>query len=410
MSLLEGIESMKKTNFGPLTGVQVLDISTMIAAPFGATLLADLGAEVTKIEHPTGDSLRSVGPWKGEESLRWPGISRNKKSVTLNINSEKGKEIFLRLIKDVDILIENFRPGTMEKWGLGYDILKEVNSNLIMVRISGYGQTGPYREKAGFGTPGTAFSGHTYLQGYPDRPPVTPSYSLLDYVTGIYVAFASVSALYHRDTHEEAEGQVVEMGLYESIFRMMDFLVAEFDQNNVVRGRSPGLAGHSSPAGTYETKDNKFIVLVCSSDATFNRLAEAMNRTDMLENERYYTNSVRLQNDKEVQKIVSDFIKQLNIDELQEKLDSHGVPMSPILSIEDIFNDPQYAARENIVEVEHPRLGKMKVPGVVPKFSETPGSIRHRAPELGEHNEEILGNRLGLTEDEMVELKQKGII
>lgn len=406
---MEVIHAMKKMNFGPLTGVQVLDISTMIAAPFGATLLADLGAEVTKIEHPKGDSLRSVGPWKGEESLRWPGISRNKKSVTLNINSEKGREIFLKLIKDVDILIENFRPGTLEKWGLSYEVLKEVNKNLIMVRISGYGQTGPYREKAGFGTPGTAFSGHTYIQGYPDRPPVTPSYSLLDYVTGIYVAFASVSALYYRDTNEEAVGQVVEMGLYESIFRMMDFLVAEFDQNKVVRGRSPGLSGHSSPAGTYQTKDNKYIVLVCSSDQTFNRLAEAMNRKDMLDDERYYTNAVRLQNDQEVQIIVSDFIKQLDLVELQAKLDAHGVPMSPILSIEDIFNDPQYAARENIVEVEHPRLGKMKVPGVVPKFSETPGSIRHRAPELGEHNGEILG-RLGLSEYEISELKQKGII
>ena len=199
------------------------------------------------------------------------------------------------------------------------------------------------------------------------------------------------------------------MGLYESIFRMMDFLVAEFDQNNVVRGRSPGLAGHSSPAGTYETKDNKYIVLVCSSDPTFNRLAEAMNRKDMLEDERYYTNAVRLQNDLEVQLIVSDFIKRLDLVDLQAKLDVHGVPMSPILSIEDIFNDPQYAARENIVEVEHPRLGKMKVPGVVPKFSETPGSIRHRAPELGEHNLEILGG-LGLSEDELAELKQKGII
>ncbi|MCM3708450.1 MULTISPECIES: CaiB/BaiF CoA transferase family protein [Cytobacillus] len=398
------------TNYGPLTGVKILDISTMIAAPFGATLLADLGADVTKIEHPKGDSLRSVGPWKDEEPLRWPGISRNKKSVTLNINSAEGKEIFLKLIKGVDVLIENFRPGTMEKWGLGFEVLKEANPNLIMVRISGYGQTGPYREKAGFGTPGTAFSGHTYIQGYPDRPPVSPSYSLLDYVTGIFAAFSTVSALYYRENNEGAAGQVVEMGLYESIFRMFDFLIAEYDQNKIVRERSPGLAGHSSPAGTYETKDGKYVVLVCSSDATFNRLADAMNRKDMLEDERYYTNSVRLKNDGEVQEIVINFIKQLTLAELQEKLDEYGVPMSPILSIEDIFNDPHYAARQNIVEVEHPRLGKLKVPGIVPKFSETPGSIRHRAPELGEHNNEILRDQLGLTHDELNILKEKGII
>lgn len=402
---------MARKNFGPLTGVQILDISTMIAAPFGATLLADLGAEVTKVELPNkGDTLRTVGPWKDGEPLRWPGLARNKKSITLNIHSEEGSEIFLKLIKDIDILIENFRPGTLEKWGLGYDVLKAVNPNLVMVRVSGYGQTGPYREKAGFGTPGTAFSGHTYIQGYPDRPPVSPSYSLLDYITGIYVAFAAVSALYHRDTHEDAQGQVVEMGLYESIFRMLEFLIAEYDQNGKVRGRSPGLAGHSSPAGTYETKDGKYVVLVCSTDSTFDRLAAAMERTDMLEDERYYTNAVRLENDEEVQDIVRAFIKGFTQKELQKKLDDFGVPVSPILSIEDIFNDPHYAARQNIVEVEHPRLGTIKVPNVVPNFSDTPGAIRHRAPELGEHNEEILGGKLGLSEAEMADLKAKGVI
>jgi len=382
---------MEKGKYGPLTGVNILDISTMIAAPFGATLLADLGAEVTKIELPNkGDTLRTVGPWKGNEPLRWPGLARNKKSVTLDIRKEEGKEILKKLIKNTDILIENFRPGTLEKWGLGYEELKKANPKLIMVRISGYGQTGPYREKAGFGTPCTAFSGHTYIQGYPDRPPVSPSYSLLDYITGVYTAFAAVSALYYRDKTDDPEGQVVEMGLYESIFRMLEFLVAEYDQNGIVRERTPGLAGHSSPAGTYETKDGKYVVLVCSTDSTFNRLAEAMERTDMLEDERYYTNSQRLKHDDEVQKIVSDWIRQFTLKELQEKLDLYGVPVSPILSIKDIFENEHYQARKNIVEVEHPRLGKVKVPGVVPNFSKTPGTIRYRAPELGEHNEEIL--------------------
>lgn len=402
---------MLTKNYGPLTGVQILDISTMIAAPFGATLLADLGAEVTKIELPgKGDTLRTVGPWKGTEPLRWPGLARNKKSVTLDIRSEEGAEIFKKLISGVDILIENFRPGTLEKWNLGYEELKKVNPKLVMVRVSGYGQTGPYREKAGFGTPGTAFSGHTYLQGYSDRPPVSPSYSLLDYITGIYTAFACVSAIYHRDVHKQPEGQVVEMGLYESIFRMMEFLIAEYDQNGKVRERSPGLAGHSSPAGTYETKDGKFVVLVCSTDSTFDRLAEAMERKDMLKDPRYYTNVERLKHDHEVQEIVSNWIKSFTQDELQAKLDSFGVPVSPIYSIEDIFNDPQYRERENIVEVEHPRLGKIKVPGVVPKFSHTPGAIRHRAPELGEHNEEILGGKLGLSSEDLAVLKEKGVI
>lgn len=396
-------------NFGPLTGINILDISTMIAAPFGATLLADLGANVTKIELPNkGDTLRTVGPWKNEESLRWPGLARNKKSVTLDIRSDEGKEIFKKLIKKSDILIENFRPGTLEKWGLGYEELKKENPQLIMVRISGFGQTGPYSSRAGFGTPGTAFSGHTYLQGYPDRPPVSPSYSLLDYITGVYTAFAAVSALYHRDT-TDSEGQMVEMGLYESLFRMMEFLVAEYDQTGKVRGRSPGLAGHSSPAGTYETKDGKYVVLVCSTDPTFDRLAAAMEREDMLEDERFYKNSQRLKNDDEVQEIVSTWIRQYTLKDLQARLDEFGVPVSPILSIEDIFENEHYKARENIVEVEHPRLGKVKMPGIVPKFSETPGAIRHRAPELGEHNEEILGE-LGLSTDELASLKEKGVI
>ncbi|MEK3934220.1 CoA transferase [Sporosarcina sp. FSL W7-1349] len=402
----------KEKNFGPLTGVNVLDISTMIAAPYGATLLADMGANVTKIELPNkGDTLRTVGPWKNGESLRWPGLARNKKSITLDIRSDEGKEIFKKLIGKTDILIENFRPGTLEKWGLSYETLKKSNSQLIMVRISGYGQTGPYSSKAGFGTPGTAFSGHTYIQGYPDRPPVSPSYSLLDYITGVYTAFAAVSALYHRDTMEgDSTGQMVEMGLYESLFRMLEFLIAEYDQTGNVRERSPGLAGHSSPAGTYETKDGKFVVLVCSTDPTFERLAEAMERTDMLQDDRYSTNAARLRNDKEVQEIVIHWIKQHTFKELQEKLDSFGVPVSPILSIADIFEDPHYKARENIVEVEHPRLGSVKIPGIVPKFSETPGSIRHRAPELGEHTEEILGGQLGLSKEELASLKEKGVI
>lgn len=402
---------MLTKNLGPLKGIRILDISTMIAAPFGATLLADFGAEVIKIELPgKGDTLRTVGPWKDNEGLRWPGLSRNKKSLTLDIRTEKGKDILRKLIATSDILIENFRPGTLEKWGLGYEELKKENSKLIMVRVSGYGQTGPYRYKAGFGTPGTAFSGHTAIQGFIDRPPVSPSYSLLDYIAGVYVAFASVTALYHRDVDEKTEGQVVEMGLYESIFRMLEFLVAEFDQNKIVRERTPGLAGHSSPAGTYKTKDGKFVVIVCSTDSTFERLAKAMNRGDMLEDDRYYTNSVRLKHDEDVQKIVSQWVIQFTQKELTEKLDKSGVPVSPIYTIKDIFNDPQYKARENIVEVEHPRLGKVKVPGIVPKFSKTPGSIRHRAPDLGEHNQEILGEGLGLSKEEINELQEQGVI
>jgi formyl-CoA transferase len=405
------ITSQKQGQFGPLHGVRVLDVSTMIAAPFGATLLGDLGADVIKVEIPgKGDTLRNVGPWKGEEPLRWPGMSRNKRSVTLDIRTEKGQALFKRLCEKADVLIENFRPGTLDRWSLDYETLKSVNPRLIVVRVSGYGQTGPYRSKAGFGTPATAFSGYTYIQGYKDRPPVSPSFSLTDYVTGIFVAYATTAALYYRDVNQVPEGQEVEMGLYESMFRMFEFLVAEYDQMKKVRERSPGLAGHSSPAGTYQTKDGKWLVLVTSTDPTFNRLAQAMGREDLLTDPRYYTNSERLKHDDEMQAIVTEWIASHTQAEVLRILDEAGVPISPIYSIADIFEDPQYQARENIVEVDHPRLGKIKVPGVVPKFSRTPGAIRSRAPELGEHNEAIYMQELGLSREELDALKSEGII
>ncbi|PAE17042.1 formyl-CoA transferase [Virgibacillus sp. 7505] len=397
-------------NNGPLTGLKIIDASSVIAAPFAACLLGDLGAEIIKVELPgKGDATRGLGPWKDSESLRWPGLSRNKRSLTLDIRTEEGKEIFKELVKTSDAVIENFRPGTLEKWGLGYDVLKEVNPNIVLTRQSGYGQTGPYAEKAGFGTPCTAFSGFTYLQGYSDRPPVSPAFSLLDYVSGLFVAFGTVSALYHRDKND-AEGQVVELGLYEAMFRMMEFLVAEHDQLGKVRERAPMLAGHSSPAGTYETKDGKWVVLVCSTEKTWRRLAASMGREDLIDHPSFKTNQDRMQHDEELQDIVKKFIAGLDNDLLLDKMDKDGVPVSPILSIEDIFNHPQYKARENIVEVDHPRFGTVKMPGIVPKFSATPGRIRSRAPELGEHNTAILKDEIGLTEEQIQKLYEKGVI
>ncbi len=396
---------------GPLEGIRILDLSTVIAAPYGAALLGDFGAEVLKIEMPeVGDPLRNLGPYYKGEGLRWPGMSRNKKSITLDLRQEEGKEILRKLVSKSDMVIENFRTGTLEKWGIGYEELKKYNPDLVMIRVTGYGQTGPYSHKAGFGTPATAFSGFTYLHGYPDRPPISPSFSLADYVTGIYVAFAAVTALYHRDCQDEGTGQYVDVSLYESMFRMMEFLITDYDQTGNIKERSPGLSGHSAPAGNFLTKDGQWIILVTSSDKTFERLAKAMNREDMLTDERYHTNSVRLTRFDEVNGIVSDWVKTKTKDELQHLLDKCGVPMSQIYSIKDIYEDPQYQARENIVEVEHPRLGKVKIPGIVPKFSETPGSIRQIAPDLGEHNEEILKNLLELDGETIASLKEKKVI
>jgi crotonobetainyl-CoA:carnitine CoA-transferase CaiB-like acyl-CoA transferase len=395
----------------PLEGVKVLDVSTMIAAPFGAVLLGDFGADVIKIEMPgKGDTLRHVGPFLNNEPLRWPGLARNKKSLTLDLRKEEGMEIFKKLVSKVDVVIENFRPGTLEKWGGGYDELKKINPNLVMIRVSGYGQTGPFREKAGFGTPATAFSGFTYLQGFPDRPPVSPPFSLTDYITGIYVAFAAVTALYYRDVNPNGEGQMVDIALYESVFRMLEFLIAEYDKLGKIRERSPGLTGHSSPAGTFMTKDGHWVVLVTSTDSTFERLAKAMNREDLLTSEKFCTNERRLQHNDEINQIVADWIRTMPREELLQLLDKHGVPVSPILNIKDIFEHPHYKARENIIEVKHPRLGKIKVPGIIPKFEKTPGTVRYIAPDLGEHNQEILQEMLGLSPEEIQDLQEKNVI
>ncbi|MBP3041680.1 CoA transferase [Bacillaceae bacterium Marseille-Q3522] len=402
---------MEKTNNGPLTGIRIIEASTVIAAPFAAALLGDLGAEVIKIELPNkGDPLRGLGPWKENESLRWPGLARNKQSITLDIRTAEGKKIFKKLIRTADVFIENFRPGTMEKWDLGYEVLKEINPQLVMTRQSGFGQTGPYAEKAGFGTPSTAFSGYTYLQGFKDRHPVSPSFSLLDYISGVFIAFGTVSALYYRDTSDLKKGQMVEMGLYEGMFRMMEFLIAEYDQLGKVRERAPMLYGHSSPAGTYQTKDGHWVVMVCSTQRTWERLARAMDRSDLIENPEYLTNKDRMRNNEYLQEIVSSFMNSLKKQELQEKMDQCGVPISPILSIKDIFEDPHYQARANILEIAHQKFNKIKVPGVVPKFSETPGRIRFRAPDLGEHNKKIFEEELGISSEELIKLKEKGII
>ena len=400
--LKKGANHMTKSvRSGPLKGIRVLDVSTVIAAPFGATLLGDFGAEVIKIEMPgKGDPLRGLGPYYKGEGLRWPGLSRNKMSLTLDLHEEEGKEIFRKLTEKSDIIIENFRTGTLEKWGIGYEDLKKHNPDLIMVRVTGYGQTGPYSEKAGFGTPATAFSGYTYLHGYPDRPPMSPSFSLTDYVTGIYVAFSAVTALFYRD-RKGGSGQYIDIGLYESMFRMMEFLVTDYDLTGNIKERSPGLSGHSAPAGTFLTKDKKWVIIVTSSDRTFERLAKVMGREDMLTDERYYMNSERLKRFDEVNGIVGRWVSEKTQAELQQLLDENGIPISPVYSIQDIFEDPQYQARENIVEVEHPRFGKVKIPGVVPKFSETPGSIYRKAPDLGEHNETILGDLLGMDKEKL---------
>lgn len=391
-----------------LNGLRIIEISTVIAAPFASNLLADFGAEVIKIEMPKqGDPFRGLGPYHNGKGVRWATMGRNKKCITLDLHYPKGKEIFLELVSKSDLIIENFRVGTLDNWGLSMDVLKKANPKIIVVRVTGYGQTGPYSHMAGFGTPATAFSGMTFITGYEDRAPVSPSFSLADYIAGLYAAMSAMMALYHRDALN-GSGQEVDVSLYEGIFRMQEILVADYTLNHHIRSRKPNLSGTSSPGGTFQTKDGKWLVLVCSTDKTFEYLTNAMSRRDLLE--KYSKNKARLENDAYINTIVKEWVNSLNYKELKEIADKEGVPVNLIYSIEDIMNDPHYKMREDIIDIPDKTFGTISMPGIIPKFSKTPGEVKWTGPELGEHTEEILGKILNKSSQEIDLLRKDNII
>ena len=391
-----------------LEGIRVLDAATIIAGPWGAGLMADFGAEVLKIEMPgRGDAVRSMGPLKDGVSIRWPALARNKKSITLDLHYEEGKKIFLELIRRSDVLVENFRTGTLEKWGLGMDVLREANPDIIVTHVTGYGQTGPNRYLAGLGTPLQAFSGYTYLSGYPDRPPVSPPLALGDFVAGLNVVIGTMLALYYRDCRN-GKAQEVDISLYEGLFRMEENFVAQLDVLGINKQRTPMPSGASCPIGTFETKDERYVIIVCSTDPVFWHLCDAMERPDWLP--KYKLSRVRLANPKEIMDAVTEWVKSLTYEEVKARCDEAGVPISPIYSMQDIFNDPHYAARNDILEVPCEEFGTIKMPGVFPVLTETPGEVKWAGPKLGASNEEIYEGLLHMGKEELEILKEKGVI
>jgi formyl-CoA transferase len=397
---------------GPLAGVRVIDLATMFAGPFAASLLGDFGADVIKVELPkVGDANRGMGPIVNGIPGPWTILARNKRSLSLDIRKDAGKEILKKLVATADIVVENFRPGTLEKWGLGYDVLKAVNPKIILIRISGYGQTGPCCHKAGFGTPAAAFSGLTYLQGYPDRPPVSPPLALVDYMTGTYGALAAVMALYHLKACDSPEGQQADIALFESAFRMLEPVVAEYGLTGKIKERGGHIGQGAAPSGTFKCKDGNWVVMVTSTQRTFERLAEVMGRTDLMKDPRYDTNPHRSEHRHEIYDIVQEWFSHYTKAEVIKLLDENGVPVCPIQSIADIFEDPQYRARGDLIEVDHPVLGKVTMPGIIPKFSDTPGAVRFPGPtKIGEHNHEILCDELGLTPEQVETLTAEEVI
>ena len=395
---------------GPLSGFRILDISTMIAAPFTAALLGDMGAEIIKVEIPgSGDTLRHVAPMHAGRSLYWSVLGRNKCSITLDLRVPRGRALFLELVKRSDAIVENFRPGTLERWDLGYDVLKVANPDVVLLRISGYGQDGPYRDKAGFGTPAAAMGGLTYITGYPDRPPITVPIALADYLAGLFGALGAVAALLERERNRKG-GQWVDVSLYESVFRLLEAVVPAYGKNGVVRERMGNRTGQSSPIGSYRTSDNRFMVLSVSTDRVWQRMIQAMGHPEWGTDPRFVSNPARTSHADEVDAVVSDWFAAHTADDAQRVLDEAGVPVSPIDSIADIFADAHYQARSDIISPSDPVVGPVPMPGVLPRFSRTPGSVRFVGPELGEHNAEVYGGLLGLSDAEQAALHADGVI
>ena len=397
----------------PLKSFRVLDLSNVLAGPFCAYQLVLMGAEVIKVESPDGGDLaRRLGA-DPEAAAKLMGISflavnAGKQSITLNLKHTEGKAILKKMVADADVLVENFRPGVMEKWGLGWEQVHALNPKAVMVRVSAYGQTGPYSARPGFARVAHAFSGLAFLAGEPGRVPVVPgSTSLADYMAGAYGALGAMVALQARA--RTGEGQCVDLALYEPVFRVLDEIAPAFQRLGVIRERMGADTVNVCPHSHYKTHDGKWIAIACSNDKIFARLAQAMGRPELASPERYGPTQKRLAARNEVNGIVADWVASLDCEDVLARCEAAGAPASLLYSIADIFADPQYAARENIRTVDS-RVGLVAVPGVVPKLSGTPGGINWLGERLGGHNEAVLCGLLGLTTGELAGLKAQDVI
>ena len=394
---------------GPLEGTRVVELGQLIAGPFCGQLLADFGAEVVKIEPPgTGDAMRQWGRTdENGNSVWWPVIARNKKSITLDLRKPEGQEVLKELARSADILIENFRPGTMERWGLGWEALSEVNPRLIMVRITGFGQTGPYSQRAGFASVCEAMAGFRFISGYPDRPPVRVGISLGDSLAGINGTLGALLALQHRE--RTGRGQVVDASIFESVLSVMESLVSEYDKIGYVRERFGSALPGIAPSNAYPTLDGRDIVIGANQDTVFRRLCEIMGMPELAEDARYATHRARGANQAELDGIVADWTRGINAEELVERLAAGGIPAGPVYRAPEMLADPHFAAREAITRVTDARIGELAMQNVFPRLSASPGGIRHSGPELGAHTEEVLSRWLDWDEKAIEALRRRGI-
>jgi len=396
-----------KAATGPLTDVRLIELGQLIAGPFCGQMMADMGADVIKVEPPgTGDPLRVWG--RGDYPLWWTVSSRNKRCVTANLREPEGQALVRKLIASADMVLENFRAGTLERWGLGYEDLVAENPGLIMIRVSGYGQTGPYSSRAGYAAVGEAMGGMRYLCGEPDRQPSRAGLSVGDTMAGTFACMGALAALHHRD--RTGEGQVIDASIYESVLNIMEATIPEYTVSNYIRERSGSSLPNVAPSNIYDCKDGIFLI-AANQDTVFKRLCTAMEQPDLADDERFATHTGRGENQAALDALINDWTSQKNVGEVEALMLEHGVPAGKIFRAPDMLDDPQYKAREAIVDVPTDKWPDLKMQNVFPKMSKTQGEIRWPGPEhLGEHNAEVYGDLLGMSEEELADLQNKAII
>jgi crotonobetainyl-CoA:carnitine CoA-transferase CaiB-like acyl-CoA transferase len=394
----------------PLAGIRVLDVATVIGGPGAATRLGDFGADVIKVEHPvTGDTTRSFGWRAGGVALWWKHLSRNKRPITLLLSDPRGRDLLLRLVERADVLIESFRPGTLERWGLGPDVLLDRNPRLVVLRVSGFGQTGPYASRPGFGTLAESMSGFVHMNGDPDGPPLLPPIALADEVAGLLGAFAVMVALYHRDA-AGGRGQVIDQSLFEGLFGITGPVAAAFDRLGLVTGRHGSRLPYVAPRGAYRTSDDRWVALSGTSQSVAERIFAAMDAPELARDARFATNEARLVHADQLDELVRDWVGAHTLQEVMTAFEQHQAAASPVYDIQQIDSDLQYRARGTLVRVPDEDLGEVVLPDPQPRFSETPGRVRHPGLGLGAANRDVLGEELGLAEEELDRLRSEGVI
>jgi formyl-CoA transferase len=395
---------------GPLDGVTVVEAGTMISAGTVGRLLADFGARVVKVEHPeTGDHLRQFGPQKDGAGLWWKYLGRNKQCVTLNLSSERGQVVFEDLVSEADVLVENFRPGTLERWNVGYDRLSAVNPGLVMLRLSGFGQDGPYAERPGFGTLAEAMSGFAYLNGFQDREPLLPPTGLADGVAALFSTFSVMFALYHRDVND-GSGQYIDTSLVEPIFSLLGPQPLRYDQLDEVESRSGNRSTSSAPRNVYRTGDDRYVAISASAQPIAMRVFDAIDRPDLKDDPRFADNESRVEHVEELDAVIQDWMDDHTREEVLAAFEAAEATIAPVYNVADILADEHYQARDAVVTVDDEELGAATVQNAFPKFSGTPGEVRHLGSRLGAHNDAVYGDLLGYDAETIADLDDDGVI